>query len=245
MNHRRFLDVSTLIGCPLNCSYCPQSVLLSAYGNEKRLMDLDDIKSILKNVDKSISLVFAGFGENFFNPHFVDILIYSFTEGYEISLWTTLHGFNGVKLNELKRSGISFKYCGFHQLVENKQFFDTLHSFHMNIPCEKWDIHIIEQPLSRAGNLPHIKSKYDSKPIICNFKYNGINSINTHNLVLPNGDVVICCMDYGLKHKIGNLHTNNYDSSEFNNKKEELAKLLLVENSDIICRKCECNKLIL
>ena len=32
-----------------------------------------------------------------------------------------------------------------------------------------------------------------------------------HNVLLPNGDVSLCCMDYGLNHILGNLYTQNYD----------------------------------
>jgi hypothetical protein len=32
-----------------------------------------------------------------------------------------------------------------------------------------------------------------------------------HNVVLPNGDVSLCCMDYGLKHIIGNIYEQEYD----------------------------------
>ena len=32
-----------------------------------------------------------------------------------------------------------------------------------------------------------------------------------HNVVLPNGDVSLCCMDYGLKHILGNLYTQEYN----------------------------------
>lgn len=31
-----------------------------------------------------------------------------------------------------------------------------------------------------------------------------------HNVLLPNGDVSLCCMDYGLDHILGNLFTQNY-----------------------------------
>jgi hypothetical protein len=31
-----------------------------------------------------------------------------------------------------------------------------------------------------------------------------------HNVVLPNGDVVLCCMDYGLSHVLGNLLESDY-----------------------------------
>ena len=32
-----------------------------------------------------------------------------------------------------------------------------------------------------------------------------------HNVLLPNGDVSLCCMDYGLEHIIGNLNTQSYE----------------------------------
>jgi hypothetical protein len=32
-----------------------------------------------------------------------------------------------------------------------------------------------------------------------------------HNVLLPNGDVSLCCMDYGLDHIIGNLHEQSYE----------------------------------
>ena len=32
-----------------------------------------------------------------------------------------------------------------------------------------------------------------------------------HNVLLPNGDVSLCCMDYGLDHILGNLHTQKYE----------------------------------
>lgn len=33
-----------------------------------------------------------------------------------------------------------------------------------------------------------------------------------HNVLLPNGDVSLCCMDYGLDHIIGNLYEQSYES---------------------------------
>ena len=32
-----------------------------------------------------------------------------------------------------------------------------------------------------------------------------------HNIMLPNGDVSLCCMDYGLKHILGNLYEEDYE----------------------------------
>ena len=47
-----------------------------------------------------------------------------------------------------------------------------------------------------------------------------------HNVMLPNGDVSLCCMDYGLKHILGNLYDQSYEEIvPENNQCFELCKL--------------------
>jgi len=61
------------------------------------------------------------------------------------------------------------------------------------------------------------------------------------NVLLPNGDVVLCCMDYSLKHIIGNLIKQNY--AEIFNSKEFLMIVETNENSGFskcsICKSCD------
>ena len=61
-----------------------------------------------------------------------------------------------------------------------------------------------------------------------------------HNVVLPNGDVALCCMDYALKHIIGNLLKTDYWSLfvspemghvRIENQKKEFSKCS-------ICKQC-------
>jgi hypothetical protein len=49
-----------------------------------------------------------------------------------------------------------------------------------------------------------------------------------HNVMLPNGDVSLCCMDYGLKHILGNLYEQDYEE-------------IIPENNQCfeLCRLCE------
>lgn len=60
------------------------------------------------------------------------------------------------------------------------------------------------------------------------------------NVLLPNGDVVLCCMDYNLKHIIGNLMEQTYDEVFQNEQFLKLVKL----NEDTkfskysICKSC-------
>lgn len=74
---------------------------------------------------------------------------------------------------------------------------------------------------SRAGNL---LGEAILKPELMNLKdrfksiYHGEQDMTCncderlyHNVLIPNGDVSLCCMDYGLEHILGNLLTQEYD----------------------------------
>lgn len=73
---------------------------------------------------------------------------------------------------------------------------------------------------SRAGNLVRESLL---KPKLINLKerwnavhYEGARTCGCvehlyHNVMLPNGDVSLCCMDYGLDHILGNLYTQSYE----------------------------------
>lgn len=80
---------------------------------------------------------------------------------------------------------------------------------------------IIHDMWSRAGNL---LGEAILKPDLINFKdrfksiYHGEKEMTCnceerlyHNVLLPNGDVSLCCMDYGLKHILGNLFHQDYE----------------------------------
>ena len=86
------------------------------------------------------------------------------------------------------------------------------HIFNNINPSEMW---------SRAGNLIH---ESILKPELLNLKdnyksiYHGKGEMTCnceerlyHNVLLPNGDVSLCCMDYGLDHILGNLLQQEYD----------------------------------
>jgi hypothetical protein len=54
------------------------------------------------------------------------------------------------------------------------------------------------------------------------------------NVLLPNGDVVLCCMDYDLNHVIGNLLTQTYEEIFAGEKLAEIIKM----NEDPKFNKC-------
>lgn len=89
---------------------------------------------------------------------------------------------------------------------------------------------------TRAGNLIN---EFDLKPELYGYSFNEIDhgegnvTCNCqeklyHNVLLPNGDISLCCMDYSLSNILGNLYNQNYND-------------IIPENDEPfkLCRYCE------
>lgn len=81
------------------------------------------------------------------------------------------------------------------------------------------------------------KSEFKKGKIICN-RTKDLN----HWVLLPDGTVVLCCMDFGLKHPLGNLLTDNYDDIIAKKEYQSIISAMSDEKVDIICRKCTSSK---
>lgn len=59
------LEISTVVGCKMNCDYCPQKVHVKTYTDKTRetVMSLDNFKTILSTVPKECEIIFAGMAE--------------------------------------------------------------------------------------------------------------------------------------------------------------------------------------
>ena len=71
-----------------------------------------------------------------------------------------------------------------------------------------------EKMISRAGNLTNVKNNFEKKlgPLSCNISsHSGLEDKFDANTLLPNGDVTLCAMDYGLTCVIGNLTRMDYN----------------------------------
>ncbi len=58
-------------------------------------------------------------------------------------------------------------------------------------------------------------------------------------VLLPNGDVTLCCMDYGLQHVLGNLLVSSFESVFWGAEMQRVLRGREDENLDILCRTCE------
>ena len=230
----RTLEITTKIGCINQCPYCPQDILIKNYiGN--LLMNLDGFKIILKNTPNNVVIDFTGFCEPFLNPFASSMMWYAIKEGFDIMLITTLTGFKIRDAEILK--GMRFKHVLIHEfegVVIDDHFEYKVSLLKSSILTERFERFKLpkENQYSRASNLWEIKSRNG------NFKCGWSGREFYRNVVLPNGDVYLCCMDYALKQKIGNLFTTNYNDLN----RQDIIDKTMNDESEIICRSCEIAK---
>jgi hypothetical protein len=261
----RLLEITTKIGCSNYCKYCPQELLIKTYTkkSKKIFLSFEDFSNILDKIPKDVTISFCGFCEPFLNPQCSEMIQLASSKGYNILIYTTLVGMNlkdveilkkispeifcihlpgnngreNILVNEdylkvmtaLLKSKIYLTFDSFGDL--NPQVKDLLDSF--DIPPEVY-MSDKREVNNRAGNLKFSKTLNKGRgPLTC------LNNRLEGNVLLPNGDVVLCCMDYNLSTKLGNLLEQDYEdlfkSKEFLSLKHKLS----IGGEGTLCKSCE------
>jgi len=260
MSNNAHLEITTNIGCFLNCDFCPQDKLIKAYGNNQKKMYYIDFVKYLAKVPREVDIHFSGFCEPFLNLHCIDMIEFALTKGHKVSLFTTLMGatfqdykrllnyhFDKVCIHIPDNEGrskfkITDEYIEFLDYVLNTKV--SCNKFWINCHGTIHDRikHLINEPIDnyiidRAGNveIDGISKTYIFGMFTCGAVGHKLNQ----NVLLPNGDVVLCCMDYELKHKLGNLNNCTYEelftSKEANKIRNVFDGKL---NKEILCENC-------
>ena len=104
------------------------------------------------------------------------------------------------------------------------------------LELSKGKVRIFTDFYDRAGNLEVkcLEKKHITDERLCDQAV----SLN-HNILLPDGSVVLCCMDYGLTHILGNLLCDSYENVLSSKEMMYVRhKLTINDNQEFICRKC-------
>lgn len=248
MNGR--LEITTHIGCPINCQDCPQKLLMSKYKGIRDL-DFEDYKRVIDKTPKDVRIDFSGMCEPFANKRCADMILYAYEKGHRLALYTTLQGATIEDYEKLK--DVRYEVVTIH-IPDREQ------SGHFNVTdgylelLGKWETNnyschgqvddrvkpylkprnLITFMHDRAGNIetrPHrnINTHYR---LWCQTSGREMN----HNVLLPDGTVLMCCMDYGMTGVFGNLLKQSYDEVLNSPAAQEMRKTL--DEGDSICRHC-------
>jgi radical SAM protein with 4Fe4S-binding SPASM domain len=269
---RRAIEVTTRIGCSVNCRYCPQSLLIREYTKNTESdinMSLESFQVCVDKLPQEYGILFCGMSEPTLNPAFMDMLKFAVSTGRHVELYSTLEGIGEERIDELLDLPVAFMvlhvadkfdyakirtdesyYRKIEKVINHKKADGSPYVNQCSAQAEpderisricagKYTVnHTLED---RAGNLSGddlIKATGDrSGKFTC--------SLGGHelyrNILLPDGRVLACCMDYGMRHVLGNLITQTYDDINNSDEKKKLQRAMDGDSTlDVLCRKCPC-----
>ena len=269
---RPTLEVTTMIGCPLMCNFCPQDNLRDTYGKEApKYMTLETFRTAIDKLPWDTRIDFSGMAEAWVNPECSNMLAYALERGHDVAIYTTLYNWDSATVDrvadllsqytpQIEVFSIHFpdeygNMKGWKYSTEWEYAFRAMSAIvqHLGIKLEAMtmsDHGKIHQDLqhlgiqlynwfghNRAGSLNKEQVREQpvnfitqhTKPVVCG-KAPGYDQ----TVLLPNGDVVLCCMDYDNKHVLGNLLQNSYEELFTGSEMQ----LILAENA----KSCYSNK---
>lgn len=269
------LEITTRIGCGVNCIFCPQETLIQKYvkaeGNNNISLSFETFKEYLEKVPPVTKVRFCGMCEPFLNADCTKMIEYAAQKGFEVDLYSTLEG---LRFEDVDRVLENIESIIIHLADEegnakisvnadykmklkkilsykrNEKTIVPILSCHGTVHSEIRDllpenVQVSNEMQDRAGNLD-VKDKNllhwrRRGPIMCMCNDKNDNVLDC-NILLPNGDVLLCCMDYALDYKIGSLVDQKYEEILNGQKIREIRESMIYGDTDIICRRCSLAK---
>lgn len=274
------LEITTMVGCPLMCNYCPQDSLKEAYGDDVKYLSLEDFKTIIDKLPKNVRLDFSGQAEPWVNPACTDMFEYAMQQGFRAAIFTTLYNWDETTVHRMGE--LLINHASQIDIVKI-HFPDDQGNMKGWRPSEEWNyafagitavvvatgIHYEAMTMSdhgvhpaiatlpgvgvshswsiaahdRAGTLnteavkeqPIAFSPRHERPVKCSK-----TDLYNQNVLLPNGEVLLCCMDYDKKHVIGHLLELEYSDLKNTPEMKRLLELnaLPYYTDQSLCKSC-------
>jgi organic radical activating enzyme len=233
----------------------------------KRMMSLEDFRACVDKVPRSVQIHFAGLAEPFLNPDCMDMIRYANERGHKFRIYTTLVGIRDITsaLDEIS-SMRNLVELNIH-LPSRKEMWipvDEKYLHGLEVACKRikplkvvyfgeLDERVREivknqqrngVPLhDRAGALDKDRLAGIGAGITHHRKEGVLACLSygkrlDHNVLLPNGDVLLCYNDWGIRHVIGNLLSGDYASLFRSEEYKRAIRGLSDPKESLICRDC-------
>lgn len=272
---KTMIEITTVIGCSVDCRYCPQKLLVSKYfetdRTRKSQMTVDDFRIYLKHTPVNCEFAFCGMSEPFLNKDCMEMIKMSCDAGRDVSLFTTLVGLPLVELQRLLTFPIRYVtlhvadkfnhakirtdeeyYRKIELIINAKKLDGTPFVDVINAQAEpdtrvaefcEGKYEILTSLHDRAGNLGDSEDNgldkcyqiLEGKKIYCCTFGLDLNN----QVLLPDGTLVLCNMDFGLQHPLGNLLRSDYETIRHSEGMQRVIRGMNGDSSiDLLCRKC-------
>lgn len=227
-------------------------------------MSLKTFKYIIHWIPRSFDVYFSGFCEPFINPSCTEMILHAYQKGHHVMVFTTMVGltknnfqrliktipFTGKNYwiihlpstNKLESIVVDNSYLELLEFVLQSDMNIKIH-YHGNnindrikqIICRSRYALDYWQLISRAGNVSFKdidQSRRLSGPIRCMRA-----DLHAH-IILPDGTVVLCCNDFGMKHILGNVFNQSYHQIHNSGEMKKVKMGLYDDSISLLCRNC-------
>jgi hypothetical protein len=222
--------------CPQDKVIAAYSDRLAAAGGGDRVLSWENFVKVMEKIPQELQVTFSGFAEPFLNPHCAAMVEFAYSAGHRVNLFTTAVGMKVEDVERIRHIPFWGIQGGFmlhlpdeegyfaHKLTED--YLRTLEVLSKaqisNLQCvtmgtlparlrELFPNTWRPRMHDRAGNLVRIdldaeRLERKSFPATC-----GCQERLYRSIMLPNGDVTLCCMDWSLQHVLGNLYESSFE----------------------------------
>ena len=239
------VEITTCRVCPVNCKpYCPQEKFREAYGGRgQEMLSFEYFRQAISTVPREVWIGFAGFSEPFLNPRCVDMMELARDQGHPLTLYTTLVGAKVEDVPRVAALGVEELVLhtrdnqGVAKIPDTDQYREVL-----ALALDSWRIHDVSvmdvgfESNERAGNCDGVAPRHVAGPLSC-YKLERPNFV-----MLPNGDCVLCCMDWTLRHRVGNLVWQPYAELVASPEYRRVVAQAREPDDDALCRSCKWAK---
>jgi len=221
-------------------------------------MKFETFRKCIDKLPKDVSITFSGMSEPWLNKDMTKMLMYAFNKGFKkFRIYTTGVGMEEQDIDTIKNIPfdkfvvhlpdgenntfipISKKHLSLLIKIKKSNVtncsYMTMGKLHPLLISEFGTLVVSPKMISKAGNLEKFEKLNHTGPIMCNSEF-GLK----HSMLLPNGDMYLCCMDNSLQYKIGNILQESYESL-YNGVEFKLIQKKLKDEKlgDVLCRHCE------
>ena len=92
------IEITTVIGCPVMCSFCPQSSLIknfklqNEFNFNNKILTFEKFKIAIDKVPQWVDIHFSGMSEPYASKDCSKMISYSIEKGHKICVYSTLVG---------------------------------------------------------------------------------------------------------------------------------------------------------
>ncbi|MET4323571.1 radical SAM/SPASM domain-containing protein [Bradyrhizobium sp. RT5a] len=259
----RILEITTTTGCVVGCSYCPQDKFAERQReiSEVKDLSLQDFKRCLARVPAAVDISFSGYSEPWLNPACTEMVEHAYACGHGIRILTSLVGMNGQDLRRLlalqfrvflvhvfddgthmDSSLVRRNYVDLMRQLVDSDISSLLFIVRGEVHPELVDI-IPEEVLVRSRP-PHSSAGSGELKVV-GARQPLVGALacpderQYRNVLLPNGDVTFCCMDFERRHVLGNLLRDTYKDLFEGASFCEISDRMNGADGFLLCRSCQ------